>query len=360
MLGAMLPKLVCGLVCAVLTVSAADKVVGGPFAVNVSGRSATVVWIVETAEASIVAQGSTEARTVPTLRAEKVVFRGLKPGVEYSYKVPGQDLSGSFKTPPSGDHPFEFVLYGDNRTRPDAHKKVIQAVLANSHPDFVVQTGDMVADGADASLWPVFFDIERELLRRVAFFPSLGNHEHNATDYYDFFQAAPYYSFDWGKAHFAIFNSDLANSAPTEAARQAFWKEQTAWLEEDLRKSQGATFRFVAAHHPPMTAVASRQGDNPHITALMPMFEKYHVTAALFGHDHNYQHYLKNGVHYFIAGGGGAPLYDVDKPPAGITIKVMKTENFVRFQVDGTVAHVVAFAPDGSHIDSVDLQGQAH
>ena len=195
----MLPKLVCGLVCAALAAQAADKVVGGPFAVNLSGRSATVVWIVQTGEASIVAQGATEARTVPTLRAEKVVFRGLKPGVQFSYKVPGEDLSGSFKTPPSGDQPFEFVLYGDNRTRPDAHKKVIQAVLAYSHPDFVVQTGDMVADGADASLWPVFFDIERELLRHVAFFPSLGNHEHNATDYYDFFQAAPYYSFDWGR-----------------------------------------------------------------------------------------------------------------------------------------------------------------
>jgi hypothetical protein len=24
----------------------------------------------------------------------------------------------------------------------------------------------------------------------------------------------------------------------------------------------------------------------------------YHVTAAFFGHDHNYQHYLKEGIHY--------------------------------------------------------------
>jgi acid phosphatase type 7 len=356
----MFSKFVCGLLSTALVVQAADKVVGGPFAVNVSGRSATVVWIVETGEAAITAQGTGETQTVPTLRAEKVDFRGLKPGTEYSYKVPGHDLSGTFKTPPAGDQPFEFVLYGDNRTRPDAHKMVIAGVLANSHPDFVVQTGDMVADGADASLWPIFFDIERDLLRHVAFYPSLGNHEHNATDYYDFFQAAPYYSFDWGKAHFAIFNSDLANAAPTEVARQAFWKEQTAWLEEDLRKSQGASFRFVAAHHPPMTAVASRQGDNPHITALMPLFEKYHVTAAMFGHDHNYQHYLKNGVHYIIAGGGGAPLYDVDKPPTGIMIKVQKTENFVRVRIDGKIAHMVAFAPDGSKIDSADLEGGAH
>ena len=157
-----------------------------------------------------------------------------------------------------------------------------------------------------------------------------------------------------------MFDSDLANAAPTEAERQAFWKEETAWLEEDLRKSQGATFRFVMAHHPPMTAVPSRQGENQHIAALVPMWEKLHVTAALFGHDHNYQHYLQNGVHYIISGGGGAPLYDVDRPPAGITVKVAKTENFVRVRVNGKVAHADAIGPDGAIIDSMDWEGGAH
>ncbi|HEX9121273.1 MAG TPA: metallophosphoesterase family protein, partial [Terriglobales bacterium] len=52
--------------------------------------------------------------------------------------------------------------------------------------------------------------------------------------------------------------------------------------------SQGADFRFLTAHHPPLTAVERRQGDNPQMTALMPMFEKYKLTAGFFGHDHNY------------------------------------------------------------------------
>jgi hypothetical protein len=72
------------------------------------------------------------------------------------------------------------------------------------------------------------------------------------------------------------------------------------------------------------------------MTALMPVFEKYKVTAGFFGHDHNYQHYLKNGVHYFTTGGGGAPLYDVDEPPEGITKKVSRTENFVVVSVKGS------------------------
>jgi len=96
------------------------------------------------------------------------------------------------------------------------------------------------------------------------------------------------------------------------------------------------------------------------MTALMPMFEKYKVTAGLFGHDHNYQHYVKNGIHYFITGGGGAPLYDVDKPPEGITRKVASTENFVVVNVNGKSAHVEAFKPDGQMLDAADLTPNVH
>ena len=345
-----------------LPLGAAETVVGGPMAVDVGARSATIVWIVQTGEAQIKAVGAAgDARTAPALHVEKTTFTGLKAGTTYEYTIPGHDdLKGSFKTAAPAGQPFEFVVYGDTRTRHDVHRKVIAEMLQVCHPDFVLQTGDLVADGSDPALWPIFFDIERPLLRQVAYFPALGNHERNSSNYYDYMQNAAYYSFNWGNAHFAVLDSDMGNFANSEPAKQAFWKQQTDWLEEDLAKNQGAEFRFVAAHHPPITAVSSRQGDNPHMTALMPTLEKYHVTAAFFGHDHNYQHYLKNGVHYVVSGGGGAPLYDVDKPPQGITIKVASTENFVRVQVKGKVAHVDAFALDGSKLDSMDLEGSTH
>jgi hypothetical protein len=95
------------------------------------------------------------------------------------------------------------------------------------------------------------------------------------------------------------------------------------------------------------------------MTALMPMFEKYRVSAGLFGHDHNYQHYLKNGIHYIVSGGGGAPLYDVDRPAAGITQKVVSIENFVSVRVDGKTAHVQTIAIDGKVIDEFELTAAA-
>jgi hypothetical protein len=344
--------------CAGMALHAEDKLVGGPYAINVGPRSATVVWIVESGRASIGSKPDRTEQSSPVLRAEKVSYTGLKPGTTYYYDAAGKDAGkGSFKTAPAGPAAFQFVVYGDTRTRHEMHQKVVNAILKYAEPEFVLHTGDLVANGADSGQWPTFFGIERELLRKTAFFPSLGNHERNDRQYYDFFDVTtPYYSFDWGTAHIIVLNSDVGNVSHSAAARETYWTEQVRWLEEDLQKSQKADFRFLVAHHPPMTAVASRQGDNPHMTALMPMFEKYKLTAGFFGHDHNYQHYLSNGVHYFITGGGGAPLYDVDKPPAGITKKVESTEHFVVVKVDGQTARVEAIRLNGEPLEVTELR----
>ena len=69
----------------------------------------------------------------------------------------------------------------------------------------------------------MFFDIEKNLLNKMAFFPALGNHERNSREFYELFQvgATPYYSFDWGNAHFIVLNSDIGNSASSLTARDS-------------------------------------------------------------------------------------------------------------------------------------------
>ncbi len=329
------------------------KIVGGPYVVNATPTSATLMWMVQTGEAS---HGFQWEHKAPALHAERIHMTGLQPGTVQNYQAfPGEAGKGSFKTPPVRTAPFEFVVYGDTRTRHDVHRAVIAGILKYSQPDFVVQTGDLVEDARDHAQWPIFFDAERELLRKAAYYPALGNHEFNARNYYDFMEARSYYSFDWGSAHLIVLNSNIGSIGPDKIARDAEWEEQTRWLEADLKNSQGARFRFIFAHHPPMTAVKSRQGQNQHMAALEPLFRKYRVAGAFFGHDHNYQHYWKEGIHYFVSGGGGAPLYDVDAPPAGITVKTAKTENFMVVKVNGAKARVEVFKPNGEKLDSAEL-----
>lgn len=301
-------------VASITTLSAAQKIAGGPVVVNTTANSATIVWIVQDDEVAVRPAAGGAPKTSPSLRAEKTTLTGLQPNTRYEYDVPGDGAEkGSFKTAAPAGEPYHFVVFGDTRTRHDVHRRVVDAIVKHGAPDFVLHTGDLVANGNDSAMWPVFFDLEKTLLRETAFFPSLGNHERNSPDFYSFFGVTtPYYSFNWGNGHFIVLNSDVGNVAQSAQSRNSFWAEQTRWLEDDLEASQKADFRFVIAHHPPFTA-------------------------------------------YVITGGGGAPLYDVNKPAAGITVKAVSTEHFVTIGVEGKVAHVEAIALDGRKLDEFDL-----
>jgi predicted phosphodiesterase len=345
--------------CALATAQAADKLVGGPYVVNPAARSATIGWVVETGAVRIGPKPGEAARQVPVLRSGKISMTGLKAGETVYYEIPGdapvEERRGQFKVAPTGRANFQFVVFGDTRTRDDLHRRIVQAI-SKTEPDFVIHTGDLVTDGYDSSQWPVFFDIEREMLRKTVFFPVLGNHERNNARFYDFFDVnTAYYSFNWGSAHFALLNSDVNNLSPGKAIRERFWQDQLRWLEDDLSQNQKADFRFVVMHHPPFTAYQVPSHMSKETPTLVPLFEKQNVTAVFAGHDHNYQHHLKNGVHYIVTGGGGAPLYDVDQPIPGITLKVEKVEHFMPIRVEGGKVHMEAVTLDGRVIETIDL-----
>ncbi len=337
-----------------LSLAAADKIVGGPYVVNVGPKAATVAWVIQTGEVSLMEAGSAPVE-LPVLRVEKAGYARLSPGKTYTYKAAGGALQGTFKTPPAGDAKFQFTVFGDTRTRHDMHRKVIDAMMKQDM-DFIIHTGDLVQDGTDTPQWPIFFDIEKPLLAKAAFFPVLGNHERNSPQYYEFFDVKiPYYSFQWGQAYFICLNSDFGNAERTKEARERYFDEQTLWLEAELKKAQKSALRFVVFHHPPFTAVKSRQtADEPPVRKWVPLFEKYKVQAVFNGHDHNYQHHVVNGIDYIVTGGGGAPLYPVDAAIEGTTRKVESIENFVMIKVDGKTARSEALALDGRVIEAIE------
>src|SRR5579871_2622962 len=222
---------------------AQDKVVGGPYTVNVTQTSVTVMWIVQTGQAALGTDAGKMERSAPVMHTERVSYANLKPGTTYYYDVLNGRAEGKgyFKTAPRGDTPFEFVLYGDTRTRHDVHKRVIATMLAHSSPEFAIQSGDLVENAQDSEQWPIYFDIEKDWLRKISFFPLPGNHERNDRTFFTYFEAKPYYSFDWGGVHFMAIDTDIANISTVPAMRNAFWAEELRWLEGELQASQGAS-----------------------------------------------------------------------------------------------------------------------
>src|SRR5574340_35262 len=342
-------------VCAAGALSA-GHVVGGPYVVFPAGKAATVAWVEQESEVKVGADPAKLDRAIPVLRSQKTSLTGLKPGSKMHYQAfPGEGGKGVFKVPPVCDAKFQFAVFGDTRTRHDLHRRVAQAIAA-ANPDFVLHTGDLVTDGYDVAQWPIFFDIEREMLRKTVFFPVLGNHERNNARFHEFFDVVtPYYSFNWGSAHFALLDSDVANVSPSSAVRKQFWAQQLSWLEDDLARNQKAPLRFVVMHHPPFTAYQKEGHMSKESLSLVPLFEKYKVSAVMAGHDHNYQHHIKNGVHYIITGGGGAPLAPVDQPIEGMTVKVESIEHYVGVKVEGGRAFLEAVTLDGRVIERVEV-----
>jgi hypothetical protein len=70
---------------------------------------------------------------------------------------------------------------------------------------------------------------------------------------------------------------------------------------------------------------------------------------------HCYEHALVNGVHYIIAGGGGAPLYTGWNPPQPWDIFREATYEFVLVEVNGDTIRTRAIRPDGTEFDSLVL-----
>src|SRR5689334_13506897 len=62
---------------------AADTLVGGPYVIHISPKSATVGWVVQSSEVKLGAAPDQLSQTEPVLRFEHVNYSNLKPGTTY-------------------------------------------------------------------------------------------------------------------------------------------------------------------------------------------------------------------------------------------------------------------------------------
>jgi hypothetical protein len=331
--------------------------VKGPYLQNLSAGGVTVCWETDSPSNATVLYGAHGALDLSASEEAQSTFHevrltGLVANATYQYlAVSGTERSApsTFRTAPAAKAPFRFAVYGDSRTGHQNHTNIVRD-MSSHEPAFVLNTGDLVESGADPADWAAFFGIIAPLANGTPYWPSLGNHDLPPDLYKQYFSLPGnemYYSFDYGGAHFIALDSTGGLSEGSA---------QLGWLRGDLAASSASDWRFVFFHYPPYSSGLGH-GSNLTLRALLdPLFVQYRVSAVFNGHDHDYEHAdPKNGVQYFVTGGGGAPL-----APSGHGDFTVRSESvfhhlIVDVGVDPFHTKVIAVREDGSVIEAVHL-----
>jgi hypothetical protein len=353
-----LAGLVLVLLCAAAPASAIS-ITRGPFIQNPDAltTTATIEWWTDTAGDSTVQYGTTiglgsTVNVAQTGSCEVgnagtchiVALTGLTPGARYFYQLSSnatvlQAVSSSiyfttFKDPSDPSELF-FTLIGDWGACPNggifscgslsAEQGVANQQNAND-PQLIMTVGDNAYQNGTLSDWdtdalPPYVTV----MQRAMFFPTLGNHDINSTNWpnnaetllflkpRNGTQVERYYSFDDGDAHFTVLDANI----PSDAT-------QKAWLQNDLATTT-RKWKFVFLHQTPYSCATGpfHIGSNTTVRNNWgPLFEQYGVDIVFDGHDHIYERsnyvddFLTNGssghdglgTYYIMSGGGGALL----------------------------------------------------
>ena len=279
---------------------------------------------------------------------QQATLSGLTPGTRYAYRVRlGRSVSPVcyFSVPPEEFRPFTFLVYGDTRTHYD-HHALVTARMAEEDAEFVVHVGDLIESPTQGE-WQAFLSSASPLLHTMSFLCVIGNHERNSRTYYDLFSlpegggkfGEQWWSIRWGEVLLVGLDSNL------QYLKLTGLKKETDWLREVL--SQEARYKFIFFHHP-LYSSDPYYGDDESLAKLWaPIFREAGVTAIFVGHCHNYEHVVRDGLHEFVTGGGGAPLSPLS--PERVKGSVLGIENILHYlrvtvAVDGVRVEMVPVA----------------
>jgi len=291
-----------------------------------------------------------------------VELTNLEPNSTY-YFVCGGTQGGysderSFTTATIQPSSFRFVAGSDCRSN-STQRDIVSLAMSKFNPEFVLLSGDFVDSGVIQTQWDSFFyGLHSYWIgndnRTIPIVPCLGNHEENATNYYEQF-ALPgneqWYSLNWGNyVHITVLNSGTTPSG-----------EQLSWLEEDLASHRDYTWKFVMFHRPIFSP--SHHGNwTEGQKYWCPIFDKYGVDIVFSGHNHDYerskpinysasknspQDSYSEGTMYVVSGGWGAPLYT--SGTNSLTAFTVSVNHFVVVDV---------FANGTLNLRAIDTQGE--
>lgn len=303
---------------------------------------------------------------------QEVVFEDLEPGQLYAWQVElGADdagtvqvVSGSFRAPVAAGQPFRLGWLADTMTPKNA---VTAATLAAAAPDLVLHGGDLVYQSSPTDTWNGLYAALEPLLATAATVYAVGNHEFEEMDeIHEMFDrllspqgdaAGPrWFSVDCGSLRFLVMDSE-SRREDLEQDDEGQWEWVQAQLAE-VAASSTLAHAVVAMHRPMFTGSKYWVNDPTERDARHAAFRDAGVKLVLCGHAHCYEHWVVDGVHYIVDGGGGALTYDPNEGMKELTA-ARPEEAKLRLMANRTNGcTVVDVAADGSlEIQRLDENG---
>jgi hypothetical protein len=197
---------------------------------------------------------------------------------------------------------FHFSILGDRTSapQPEIYGRVWREVDL-LHPDFVMNVGDTIEGGNDATVeqeWAAIHSIWKRYPYPLYLTP--GNHDlysEKARQIYEK-QAGhpPFYSFNWQNAHFTVLDVTAADELPDA---------QLNFLKRDLEANKDKSPKLILFHRPywiVMARVHNRE------FPLHQIAKKYGVSYVICGHAHQWMRMVNDGVVYMVVGSSGANM----------------------------------------------------
>ena len=355
----------------------------GPVVVGVAADHAFIAWETDETQSNgtvrfgasaFVYTGSVQDPS--STQHHHVQLTGLLTATSYHFAIDTDPAAqdSSFTTAPAAkvQTPIRFIVYGDNRTDSVDHQTVVDAIRKEQGVAFLVHTGDMAQNYPTGFLggqeWDQFFQVEHDLLRTSPLFPTVGNHEtlDALVHFGEFFSpprfdaaaAVRYYSADWGQIHLAVMDTFDSTAPAYDGNTDTISEAQLEWLKADLDDARArGQLLFAVLHHghaSHATGSSAHGGSVLVRTKVIPELVSRGVVAVFAGHDHMYERGCSAGIDYFVAGGGGAPLYPVDASGEGVLFAKSTLEYSV-ITVTGALVTGVTRDPGGAVLDSFHL-----
>jgi len=340
----------------------------GPVLLRVCPDRAAIMWETSTQEPGKICYGrglipsKCAHSTVSGQGDQKTAFihkiwlEDLEPGQAYKYRLAGAGTPSKiyeFHTPALDANEVTFVVYGDSRTNPDIHRKLIE-LMKTRKVDFVVHTGDLVSSGDKYEQWgPQFFAPIEGLAETIPIYIAKGNHEGNGGNFERLLIPPGQgndFSFDYGPVHYLCLDN---------VSRGVKSEELMRLIAADAGTSR-AQWKFVS-YHVPSVNFGGHWSDWGYPDAL-PSLAKAGVDFVITGHSHQYERFWPvappvgtDGSHvtYITAGGGGAPLSDVE--PSLYHACARRIHHFCLFHIKGNKLTMDTIDINGNIIDHLEI-----